>query len=106
MGFWQRSTRFLRRIFTRRPRRPPLPHVEVVLYTRSDCPLCDKAWPVLQRLRQQWHYTLRRVAIDGDAALTAEHGRRVPVVTVQGKVRFWGAVNPVLLERLLMAEAR
>jgi hypothetical protein len=76
------------------------------MYSRSDCPLCDKAWPVLQRFQRHWHYTLRRVAIDGDAALTEQYGKSVPVVTVQGKWRFRGAVNPVLLERLLAAEAR
>ena len=30
----------------------------------------------------------------------------VPVVAVDGKVRFKGVVNPVLLERLLLAESR
>jgi hypothetical protein len=30
----------------------------------------------------------------------------VPVVTVNGKVRFRGVVNPHLLKRLLRAEAR
>jgi hypothetical protein len=110
MAFWKRSAQIVHRLFTRltrrRPRPAPVPHVEVVVYTRSNCPLCDKVGPVLQRLQHYWHYRLRWVAIDGDAALTAEHGQRVPVVTVQGKVRFWGAVNPVLLERLLVAEAR
>ena len=75
------------------------------MYTREDCPLCDKAWPLLLRLQPLWHYRLHRVAIDNDADLTAQHGQRVPVVTVDGKVRFWGAVNIVLLERLLLATA-
>jgi hypothetical protein len=30
----------------------------------------------------------------------------VPVVAVDGKVRFRGVVNPALLERLLIAEGR
>ena len=110
MSFWKQPSQLVHRIFTwlarrRLPRAKPVPWVEVVMYSRADCPLCDKAWPVLQRLQHQWHYRLRRVAIDEDAELTAQHGQRVPVVTVQDKVRFWGAVNPVLLERLLLAEA-
>ena len=34
-----------------------------------------------------------------------DHGTSVPVVAIDGKVRFRGVVNPVLLERLLKAEA-
>jgi predicted thioredoxin/glutaredoxin len=31
----------------------------------------------------------------------AEYGLHVPVIAIDGKVRFKGQVNPVLLERLL-----
>jgi hypothetical protein len=48
---------------------------------------------------------LATVDVDSDPELVARHGDCVPVVTVNGKVRFRGAVNPVLLARLLTAEA-
>ena len=43
--------------------------------------------------------------MDTDGELVARYGEWVPVVTVNGKVRFRGGVNPVLLERLLRAES-
>ena len=38
--------------------------------------------------------------------LVAKFDTEVPVVAVNGKVRFRGVVNPVLLERLLLAESQ
>ena len=41
-----------------------------------------------------------------DPELAAKYGNEVPVVAVNGKVRFRGVVNPALLERLLTAEGQ
>jgi glutaredoxin len=76
------------------------------MYTRRGCHLCDTAWEQLEQARRRYGFALTAQDVDADAALAAEHGNCVPVVTVDGKVRFRGAVNPVLLERLLRAEAR
>ena len=46
------------------------------------------------------------VDIDADPGLRARYDTTVPVVAVDGKVRFKGVVNRVLLERLLWAESR
>jgi glutaredoxin len=80
--------------------------VEVVMYTRRGCHLCEVAWECLQEARRRHGFALAARDVDADPALAAEYGDCVPVVTVNGKVRFRGAVNPVLLERLLRAEAR
>jgi glutaredoxin len=76
------------------------PDREVVLYTRAGCHLCDVALETLQHARQRHGFHLREVDIDSDPALVEAHGLWVPVVTVDGQVRFRGGVNPVLLERL------
>ena len=39
--------------------------------------------------------------VDADPALAKQYGECVPVVTIDGKVRFRGRVNAVLLERML-----
>jgi hypothetical protein len=46
------------------------------------------------------------VDIDTDPNLKSAYETEVPVVAVNGKVRFRGRVNPVLLNRLLEAESR
>jgi hypothetical protein len=44
------------------------------------------------------------VDVDAEPELAARYGQVVPVVMVDGKVRFRGGINPILLDRLLHAE--
>jgi glutaredoxin len=83
--------------------RPPprrLDHWQVVMHTRRGCHLCEAAWNLLTDAQRRHSFSLRQVDIDTDPALVAEHGEHVPVVSVNGKVRFRGVINPVLLRRL------
>ena len=87
-------------------RAPLLRHLPVTMYTRRGCHLCEQAWEQLEEARKRWGFVLTAADVDGDPALRERFGECVPVVTVNGKVRFRGVVNPVLLERLLRAEAK
>jgi glutaredoxin len=71
----------------------------VVLYTRRGCHLCEDALAILRRhsLRP------RLVDIDADPALRRQYNDCVPVVEIDGRERFRGRVNEVLLTRLLAA---
>jgi hypothetical protein len=89
-----------------RGRERRLGSLQVVMYTRRGCHLCEAAWERLAEARGRYGFALVAQDVDGDPRLVAEYGKCVPVVTVNGRVRFRGAVNPVLLERLLRAEAR
>jgi hypothetical protein len=80
--------------------------MRVTLYTRHGCHLCEPVADELRRLQQDWGFILDNVDIDSDPSLVAEHGNWVPVVVVNGAVRFRGRINPVLLQRLFVAEAR
>jgi glutaredoxin len=81
-------------------------HLCVVMYTRRGCHLCEDAWALLQREQGRYGFALEAVDVDADPALVERYGTEVPVVAVNGKVRFRGVVNPHLLKRLLWAEAR
>ena len=83
-----------------------LDHLQIVLYTRQGCHLCEEAWRLLQKEQARWHFLLEIVDIDTNCTLAAQFGDQVPVVTVNGEVRFWGKINPVLLTRLLRAEPK
>jgi glutaredoxin len=71
------------------------------MFTRRDCHLCHVAWETLERQRRRCGFSLEAVDVDGDPELAARYGDSVPVVTVNGKERFRGRVNEVLLRRLL-----
>jgi glutaredoxin len=69
----------------------------VVLYTRHGCHLCDGA----QKLLIDQGFEPEVVDIDTDSALKERFNAWVPVVEIDGKIRFRGRVDPVLLRRLL-----
>jgi glutaredoxin len=81
-------------------------HLEVTVYTRAQCCCCHKALDVLQSYRRRHGFTIRTVDIDADPSLVERYDTTVPVVAIGGKVRFKGVVNPILFERLLLAESR
>jgi glutaredoxin len=81
-----------------------LEHLHVILFTRQGCHLCEQAWLLLQREQWRYHYKLEVVDIDSQQELAARFGGQVPVVTVNGQIRFRGGINSVLLTRLLRAE--
>lgn len=72
---------------------------DVILYTRTDCHLCDDA---LQLLRQHG-LTPECVDIDAHPELQERFDTCVPVVEIDGRIRFRGRIEPVLLRRLLSA---
>ena len=86
--------------------RPKADHLAFTVYTRKECCCCHKALDLLRDRRRRHGFTIEEVDVDGDPELAAQHGPSVPVVAIGGKVRFRGVVNPVLLDRLLLAESR
>jgi glutaredoxin len=89
----------------RRPA-PKLDHLHCVMYTRRGCHLCEAAWQHLEREQRRYGFELTAVDVDSDPDLAARFGDQVPVVAINGRVRFRGAVNEVLLRRLLRAEGK
>jgi glutaredoxin len=70
------------------------------------CPCCLPVVSLLESRRERHGFTLELIDVGSDPKLVAFVGAAVPVVTINGKVRFRGMVNPVLLDRLLEADAR
>jgi glutaredoxin len=71
--------------------------MDVILYTRTGCHLCDDALAML--MNHGLDPTI--VDIDADPELRDRFNACVPVVEIDGKVRFRGKVDPLLLRRLL-----
>lgn len=62
--------------------------VEVVLYTREGCHLCDDALVVLERVRADLPFRLVERDIESDDALHRAYLERIPVVEVAGEEAF------------------
>ncbi|MCA9259492.1 MAG: glutaredoxin family protein [Planctomycetales bacterium] len=74
--------------------------MHVVLYTRERCCLCDDA----RQLLAKHGIIANEVDIDGDQTLCERFNTCVPVVEIDGRVRFRGRVDELLLRRLIDGE--
>lgn len=57
----------------------------VVLMTRQDCSLCDKAAEAINRICGEFGVEWSSTDIDTDPELRAEYGDRVPVILIDDK---------------------
>ncbi|MHC5540316.1 glutaredoxin family protein [Singulisphaera rosea] len=96
---------FLSRWKQRRSR-PDASHLRFTVYSRDRCGCCHTALALLEEFQRRHHFAIEVVDIDNDPELVALYTTSVPVIALDGKVRFKGIVNPRLLERLIAAEAR
>ncbi len=81
---------------------PALARMTVTLYTREQCCCCRSALEDLRGYQETHGFAIEEVDAS-DPSFEALIGPTVPVIAVDGKVRFRGEVNRVLFERLLEA---
>ena len=78
---------------------PKLPNVEVM--SRADCHLCDEAKLVVAEAASAGLCDWQVVNVDGDARLLKRYGLDVPVILVDGEVRFKHRVDLPALQQTL-----
>ena len=79
----------------------PKAAIQIDVYSRSECHLCEDAKNALERARQRYDFILRIIDIDGDPSLEARYGTEIPVVFINNKKAYKYRVDEVDLERKL-----
>ncbi|HEY0159951.1 MAG TPA: 4a-hydroxytetrahydrobiopterin dehydratase [Thermoanaerobaculia bacterium] len=74
---------------------------EVTLYTRTNCPLCDKAKEAIRASGAE--VRIREVDIDADPELRERYTNDVPVIHVDGSEAFRHRVDPKLFASYVKA---
>lgn len=62
--------------------------LQIILYTRPDCHLCEEAKAEMLAAGCSDEYTLEEVNIETDAALLERYGWEIPVVVINGVKAF------------------
>jgi glutaredoxin len=73
--------------------------IQIEIYSRPGCHLCDEAKDVIDRVRKRHGFELRVVNIEGDPALESVYGTEIPVVFINGTKAFKYHVDERELER-------
>lgn len=86
-------------------RRRAASRIEITLFGRPGCHLCDEAEKVIKEVCARGSLgqgiDIRKVDVDTDAALARAYGDRVPVITINGRKHFKYRVDPERLRRVL-----
>jgi glutaredoxin len=62
--------------------------LNVDIYSRPGCHLCDDAKEAIERVRRRFPFQLRVINIETDAELEKAYGEQIPVVCINGNLVF------------------
>ena len=77
--------------------------IEVTVYSRSNCHLCEVALEVISEIRKEFEFTISKILIDGNAELEEKYGEQVPVILINNQPHDFFRVDP---ERFRLAISR
>ena len=73
--------------------------IQIEIYSRPGCHLCDEAKEVINRVRLRFPFTLRVINIETDADLEKIYREQIPVVFINGNKAFKYHVDERELEK-------
>lgn len=68
--------------------------IEVSVYSRSNCHLCEVALEVISEIRKEVEFTVTKILIDGNAELEEKYGEQVPVILINNQPHDFFRVDP------------
>ena len=68
--------------------------IEVSIYSRANCHLCEQALEVLEQIVVEIPFAITKILIDGDKELEEKYGEQVPVILINGEPHDLFRVNP------------
>ena len=68
--------------------------IEVTVFSRSNCHLCEVALEVISEIRKEFQFTISKILIDGDPELEEKYGEQVPVILINNQPHDFFRVDP------------
>ena len=68
--------------------------IEVTVYSRSNCHLCEVALEVISEIRNEFEFTITKILIDGNAELEEKYGEQIPVILINNQPHDFFRVDP------------
>ncbi|CAB4946079.1 MAG: thioredoxin family protein [Actinobacteria bacterium] len=68
--------------------------IEVSIYSRSNCHLCEVALEVLNKMQSELDFNITKILIDGNLELEEKYGEQVPVILINDKPHDFFRVDP------------
>ncbi|WP_027409931.1 glutaredoxin family protein [Anoxybacteroides tepidamans] len=74
----------------------------VQLYSKIDCPLCEKAKFILSELQSELAFEIEEIDIYQDDALLEKYQLMIPVVSVEGEELAYGLIQKDFVRKRLL----
>ena len=68
--------------------------IEVSVYSRSNCHLCEVALEVISEIHKDFEFTVTKILIDGNSELEEKYGEQVPVILINNQPHDFFRVDP------------
>ena len=68
--------------------------IEVSIYSRSNCHLCEVALGVLEEMLGELDFQITKILIDGNSELEEKYGEQVPVILINNEPHDFFRVDP------------
>ncbi|MCZ7393276.1 MAG: glutaredoxin family protein [Candidatus Methanoperedens sp.] len=75
--------------------------VNITLYSKKDCHLCDIAKETLLKLQKEFPFSLTEIDIEKDENAFEKYKYLIPVLEIDGEEIFTYRINEIELKRLL-----
>lgn len=75
--------------------------MELIVYTRKECPLCDEGVKSVRRAIRRYPCTLTLIDVDSNETLRALYGDLVPVVVLDNEIIGTGPISALRIEQAL-----
>lgn len=73
--------------------------IQIDIYSRPGCHLCDEAKGVIERVRRRVPLSICVINIEEDSQLETAYGTEIPVIFINGKKAFKYHVDEAALEK-------
>ena len=68
--------------------------IDVSIYSRSNCHLCEVALGVLEEMRNELDFKITEILIDENPELEEKYGEQVPVILINNQPHDFFRVDP------------
>ncbi len=75
--------------------------IQIEILTKNDCPLCDDAKEIVERVLLDFPVTLTVTDIESDPALFETYKEKIPVIRINGKESFVYKTHEITLRKKL-----
>ncbi len=79
---------------------------DVTLYSKNGCHLCDVARDTLEKIRQEFPFSLTEIDIEKDRTVFEKYKYLIPVIEIDGEPVFKYRINEAELKRILESKSQ